>query len=760
MTAAKSGQLEIVKFFITEHKVDINQITESGTAIVLASENGHNEIVEYLRAHSAASDIANFSTLEAAVKSGNIAALQQAVENFPEEVVKHPNLLALCLENAKTKFATLSRDLYEATQVAGLIDSQKAENTRNEQSKLAKDCVDIIKKIHKNASLDALFSYENYTPMIKAIGIGNVDLVEALGRKAVKPRHMKIAIEKGNFEIAMRICNAVSNYNKSYDEKGNLLRRDYYESIVSQKNESDKTALYIAVEQLVNCENYTERLSIIEYMLKDFQLDPDMPSLVHRKTYTPLFFAIDHGLFDVVKELVDRAGIIINDPKKRGWHIPSGNDQFATDLNAGFHDEAHHHITTPLYQAIKKFKPYREKESESAKNSRKILNYLIINGTKSGHLDLNLHSDMGPNKCTPLLQAISENMPGVVELLIHYGADLNIEGMVENKKYKPIDFAKEKHFHQIVKFLEAAEALDNHELPDLEGFAESSVTALTNRKALDLQKSETVTTEDYMELKSTVVKLESMVQYLWPMIEAHEKIKSEVLAIKADPYKYAFYQELRWELTSGYAVAQLILTGQVKLAPEELGVNLGTCGIALSAIGEHIPIFGLVAKVAGAAMVYGSEVKRKLMLEHFKSFACDYVDFVRISEAVARKIAQSNLHIEQKQEGIFAKIKGCISEHLDLANILRNFGEGENYSVEVLHGKKDAKIIAGLIMGKILESGSKQANHVSELTRWVSNEIEPAIMIDVTESNSDNYSELFFAEQSVEILGIHHEADS
>jgi hypothetical protein len=33
-------------------------------------------------------------------------------------------------------------------------------------------------------------------------------------------------------------------------------------------------------------------------------------------------------------------------------------------------------------------------------------------------------------------------------------------------------------------------------------------------------------------------------------------------------------------------------------------------------------------------------------------------------------------------------------------------------------------------------------------------------MIDVTESNSDNYSELFFAEQSVEILGIHHEADS
>jgi ankyrin repeat protein len=749
MTAASAGQLDIVKYLITEHKADVAQKTDAGTASSLAVGNNHYNIVEYFEQYMEVDS----AVLEAIARNGDALELQRYIPKLPKDAAKYENLLTMLLEGVTKRFATLDHDFDRSTKLKGLANQEAAQKINAEREKLVAEIVAVIKKIQEYDELKILFLHDGHAPMNRAIAIGSVEIVDSLyDVGAATERHFKVAIEKGNPQILQLVSAFAYPYNISYDDQGNIIRYHYYDT---RDPGNEKTALYIAIQKLIGKEGqeYQDRLAIVRYLLTSLEIDPDMLSSVNKKAYTPLFFAIDHGLFDVVKLLVDREGIIILDPKTRRYHSGSPKP-LATDLNAGCHDEAQRHIITPLYQAIEKFK---QQKGFSTVEYR-ILRYLIINGSKTGHLDLNLASDIGSNKYTPLLQAISKNMLPVIELLIHYGADLNVKGVVDNIHYLPIDFAKKHssrlHNQKIIKLLKTAESLDNNEIPDLEGFPESSALALTNKQALDLQKSEAITIEEYIALKSTVIRLESMVQALWPMIEAHERIKSEILAIKANPYQCAFYQELRWELTSGYALAQLILTGKVKLAPEEFGVNLGTCGRALSAAGEHIPIFGIVATVVGAAMVRVSEERRKLMLEHFKSIACDYVDFVGISEAVARKIVQSNLPIGQKQESIFAKIKGYISEHVDLANILRNFGQGENYGEEVLHGKKDAKIIAGLIISKILTKGSQNPEHIAELVWWVSEDLNQEIMLDGMESSNHGTIPLVFSQQEHYELGV------
>ena len=257
------------------------------------------------------------------------------------------------------------------------------------------------------------------------------------------------------------------------------------------------------------------------------------------------------------------------------------------------------------------------------------------------------------------------------------------------------------------------------------------------------------------------------------MLDAHkaqlmmeEHVAEQIQNIMDNPYQKAFYDTLQWELTGCYLSASLISEGMIP--PSKTGI-LGKCGKLVKVGGGLVPMAGSIVKLIGSIMLHLDSNNQKKIFEHYKYLSCNLSEMSKIIEQLARELAiDPNFIITKNDGGIFGRIKDglCSSvvgvvENLstdDIKNMVdgaifdmkQNFVEysikevagamsGDQHNRrendEIKKGEVAARIVAGIIHGKILSMTSRDMpstvdDKVALLKGWVSSFDRPGVSIE------------------------------
>ena len=283
----------------------------------------------------------------------------------------------------------------------------------------------------------------------------------------------------------------------------------------------------------------------------------------------------------------------------------------------------------------------------------------------------------------------------------------------------------------------------------------------------ELQQQVKCLRQEALEYKESTERFEEILKdadILQTMI-AREKLsqveQTKIEEIERDPYKSAFYETLRWELNAGYLAATAIATGMIK--SQQQG-NLGKAGKVVKALSGAVPFVSSGVKLLGSIMVKVDANKQMPMMACYAHFVTDSIEMSILSEEIARELANAYLKVQAKKIGLLERARTYL---LDKASTMKPVGEisdfaealeggaelfsnkitetGENIvasNIVGVHaesqGESDAKIIAQLIIGKILAGGIICNAHqmveiiVAELT---AHEIAKKVLYKLAESD-------------------------
>ncbi len=673
--AIEHGTFEAVACFL-EHKQDPEAKCRNLTPLQLSATKGREGISKLLVEHGA--DIQ--TSLMPLIEKYDIASVQHFIQTFPETIANNHNLLDLFLHNAQNKISPLS--------------SKYSTKTQESEASLISDVLSLIesiKNIQNESIKNAIFTYNKYSPMYRAIALGNIEIASAIMHtQGVQPQHCHTAIESSNFTIAKLLTSNPDDPNVLVWDSSNI----------------GKTLLHRAIDKLESGIG-EDRYNILVNLLDTTpDLDPNIVSIINQEKYTPIYLAVKKKLSNVVELLATRECLDIYTIKEVG----AEPELIRTNLNQGFTDLHGHHIT-PLHLAIKNASEQRNINIHEYKKWLEIAKCLITEGAKRGTIDLDLKSE----GLTPLITCISAGLNDVAAILVRSGANVAISSSLNGVEVSAIDLATTTNNMVLLPLLEAANAIQNNKLPN-KNLDEIDATSLVGSRFLNsqhlLQQLIKNPESQHDDLAKSTQQSHELLDWLFAIKTTSDSVRAQIASIEADPYKLAFYTTLRWELTSAYNAAQVILTGHVPLVSESFGRNLSTLSSTLKTAGNVIPAFGIFVKMAGSIVAHIDENRRKQMFEHFQ-FASDALEMAGFAEAIARKLILSDLHFREKEAGILARINAEyreIFDHIDMEN-------------PTTRGKKDAKMVACMIISKILEQGSANPDHIAEITKWVVDEM-------------------------------------
>ena len=142
--------------------------------------------------------------------------------------------------------------------------------------------------------------------------------------------------------------------------------------------------------------------------------------------------------------------------------------------------------------------------------------------------------------------------------------------------------------------------------------------------------------------------------------------KEEVRKIEADPYKFAFYKALIWQLNSVYIACSAIYSGMVKNENKGIAGNIGSL---LGFLSDHTPMVGIGVDIIGQMLQGIDEFQQKEKVNNYFRIAKDSQEMSRLVELIARKLILANSDFAIKTEIIdtLGALSNSIVEATDLS---------------------------------------------------------------------------------------------
>ena len=131
-----------------------------------------------------------------------------------------------------------------------------------------------------------------------------------------------------------------------------------------------------------------------------------------------------------------------------------------------------------------------------------------------------------------------------------------------------------------------------------------------------------------------------------------ESAMEELQAIFSDPYKEAFYNGLKWQLSATYLAATVVQTDIV--ANSKTGA-LSTVGNVVTTLAPHVPFIGFGVQLLGNLLTKVDAVMQSRMVANYAHIVSGSEEMAKLVDIIARQIVISNLDIKE-DTGLLAKL--------------------------------------------------------------------------------------------------------
>ncbi len=136
--------------------------------------------------------------------------------------------------------------------------------------------------------------------------------------------------------------------------------------------------------------------------------------------------------------------------------------------------------------------------------------------------------------------------------------------------------------------------------------------------------------------------------------------QQELDRIKTDPYQYALYKAIVWQLNAIYIAVSAISSKMVGNVDQGLA---GKIGGFLSAISAHTPLIGMGVKIVSEVCQGIEDFQAGIRISNYVDMASNSNDFAIFADKIARSIVVSNFRIIDKKS-----IAGTLESVVDSAN--------------------------------------------------------------------------------------------
>lgn len=242
-------------------------------------------------------------------------------------------------------------------------------------------------------------------------------------------------------------------------------------------------------------------------------------------------------------------------------------------------------------------------------------------------------------------------------------------------------------------------------------------------KLVDIKNDVLILTEDMDALSPILENVEIFAKEV-PKLTELQGIDDELYLIMQDPYKKAFYDELRSNLNAVYLAARVVSSGIVDHAKKG---DVGKVGAIIKYAGEHVPLVGIGFKIIGSLLKSVDYNLQLSKLESFADIAKSNSEMEVITNTIARRLAlDPNFEIVAKEKNILSHIKDWVlgiaskvSEmgSLDFEELSDGKWEGSAKALAVdLSGQQFiADKAISLVRGNKISAGNKAASIVAKV---------------------------------------------
>lgn len=140
------------------------------------------------------------------------------------------------------------------------------------------------------------------------------------------------------------------------------------------------------------------------------------------------------------------------------------------------------------------------------------------------------------------------------------------------------------------------------------------------------------------------------------------EVQEQITLIESDPYKYAFYQALIWQLNSVYIASSSIATQMVNGVDNSLA---GKIGSILGGVSAHTPLVGVGVALLGEIFNGVGKFVQDLKIDNYAHLVKDSHEMAKLAEKIARNLAMSELQIKPEE----TNLEDLVSNALEITTI-------------------------------------------------------------------------------------------